>query len=262
MAKSPEAFRTISEVSALLEAPAHVLRFWESRFPQVKPVKRAGGRRYYRPDDVQLLGGIKVLLHERGMTIRGVQKILREEGVRHVASLAPSVWLDEALDGAPAEAALGVPTDADGVIVGPWGGTEEEDAPDRVAEEEDALDLLAEDDLEAMPDLAALARAEEPRHAVNGPTGEAPSPLASFIAGTLRHVAAAADAEPGAAGASEASPSLPPLPPGPPTPERAVALLRRADRARLRARADRIAPLLARLRSLQATLPRAGAEGP
>ncbi len=89
MEKSAEAFRTISEVSELLQTPAHVLRFWESRFSQVKPVKRAGGRRYYRPADLALLGGIKRLLHDDGMTIRGVQKVLREHGVRHVAALSP-----------------------------------------------------------------------------------------------------------------------------------------------------------------------------
>jgi len=86
--KSEAAFRTISEAAVLLDTPAHVLRFWESRFPQIKPVKRAGGRRYYRPADVALLSGIRHLLHDEGMTIRGVQKILREQGVRHVASLA------------------------------------------------------------------------------------------------------------------------------------------------------------------------------
>jgi len=88
MDKSPEAFRTISEVAEALETPAHVLRFWESRFPQIRPVKRAGGRRYYRPSDVALLAGIKRLLHEEGLTIRGVQKILREQGIRHVSGLA------------------------------------------------------------------------------------------------------------------------------------------------------------------------------
>lgn len=88
MDKSPDAFRTISEVADHLDTPAHVLRFWESRFPQIRPVKRAGGRRYYRPNDVALLTGIKRLLHEEGMTIRGVQKILREQGVRHVAALS------------------------------------------------------------------------------------------------------------------------------------------------------------------------------
>ena len=94
MNKSRDAFRTISEVAELLDTPAHVLRFWESKFTQVKPVKRAGGRRYYRPGDIGLLAGIKKLLHEDGMTIKGVQKILREQGVKHVATLAP-LPLDE-----------------------------------------------------------------------------------------------------------------------------------------------------------------------
>ncbi len=91
MDKSPDAFRTISEVADWLGTPTHVLRFWESRFSQVKPVKRAGGRRYYRPTDMELLGGIKKLLHDDGLTIRGVQKILREEGVKHVAALSQPV---------------------------------------------------------------------------------------------------------------------------------------------------------------------------
>jgi DNA-binding transcriptional MerR regulator len=88
MNKSRDAFRTISEVAEWLGTPAHVLRFWESKFTQVKPVKRAGGRRYYRPADMELLGGIKTLLHDEGMTIKGVQKVLREQGVKHVAALA------------------------------------------------------------------------------------------------------------------------------------------------------------------------------
>ncbi|MGH1578712.1 MerR family transcriptional regulator [Planktotalea sp.] len=88
MAKSKDAFRTISEVAEWLETPAHVLRFWESKFTQVKPVKRAGGRRYYRPADMRLLGGIKKLLHDDGLTIKGAQKLLREHGVKHVAELS------------------------------------------------------------------------------------------------------------------------------------------------------------------------------
>lgn len=87
MAKSQSAFRTISEVATSLDTPTHVLRFWESKFSQVKPVKRAGGRRYYRPEDVQLLAGIKALLHDQGMTIKGAQKLLREQGVKHVLTL-------------------------------------------------------------------------------------------------------------------------------------------------------------------------------
>ncbi|WP_240686469.1 MerR family transcriptional regulator [Aliiroseovarius marinus] len=93
--KSPDAFRTISEVADWLGVPTHVLRFWESRFTQVKPVKRAGGRRYYRPADMELLGGIRKLLHEDGMTIRGVQKLLREKGVKHVAAMSPPLDSNE-----------------------------------------------------------------------------------------------------------------------------------------------------------------------
>ncbi len=92
--KSADAFRTISEVSELLDTPAHVLRFWESRFAQIRPIKRAGGRRYYRPADVALLAGIKQLLHDDGLTIRGVQKILRERGVAHVSALSPTKVMD------------------------------------------------------------------------------------------------------------------------------------------------------------------------
>lgn len=88
MAKSADAFRTISEVAEWLDLPTHVLRFWESKFSQVKPVKRAGGRRYYRPADMLLLGGIKKLLHDDGMTIKGAQKTLREHGVKHVSALS------------------------------------------------------------------------------------------------------------------------------------------------------------------------------
>jgi DNA-binding transcriptional MerR regulator len=82
--KAPEAFRTISEVADELEVPKHVLRFWEAKFAQLKPMKRGGGRRYYRPEDVALLRGIRFLLYDDGYTIRGVQKILREHGPRYV----------------------------------------------------------------------------------------------------------------------------------------------------------------------------------
>lgn len=88
MQKSREAFRTISEVADWLDVPAHVLRFWETRFAQIKPTKRAGGRRYYRPADMLLVGGIKTLLRDKGMTIRGVQKLLREQGASHVSSFS------------------------------------------------------------------------------------------------------------------------------------------------------------------------------
>jgi len=89
--KSPDAFRTISEVAAELAVPQHVLRFWESKFPQVKPMKRGGGRRYYRPQDLNLLRGIRHLLYGDGFTIRGVQKVLREQGVRFVVDCGRGV---------------------------------------------------------------------------------------------------------------------------------------------------------------------------
>src|SRR6476659_9749702 len=85
--KSPEAFRTISEVATELEVPQHVLRFWETKFAPVKPLKRGGGRRYYRPDDLDLLRGIRSLLYRDGLTIKGVQKILSEQGPRYVMEL-------------------------------------------------------------------------------------------------------------------------------------------------------------------------------
>lgn len=86
-AKGPEAFRTISEVADDLDLPQHVLRFWETRFNQIKPMKRGGGRRYYRPQDVELLRGIRVLLYGEGYTIKGVQRLLKERGVKIVMAV-------------------------------------------------------------------------------------------------------------------------------------------------------------------------------
>lgn len=88
MTKATEAFRTISEVATELEVPKHVLRFWEAKFPQIRPMKRGGGRRYYRPEDLELLRGIRHLLHAEGYTIKGVQKILREHGIDQVKAFA------------------------------------------------------------------------------------------------------------------------------------------------------------------------------
>ena len=95
--KSAAAFRTISEVAGNLDIPQHVLRFWESKFSQVKPLKRGGGRRYYRPDDIALLQRIKELLYDDGYTIKGVQKLLREGGLK--ASSEDAVASSEALRG-------------------------------------------------------------------------------------------------------------------------------------------------------------------
>jgi len=88
--KSPEAYRTIREVADSLDLPQHVLRFWETRFPQIRPLKRAGGRRYYRPDDIERLKLIKRLLYDEGYTIKGVQKLFKEQGVQALSSAAAS----------------------------------------------------------------------------------------------------------------------------------------------------------------------------
>lgn len=102
MEKSADAFRTISEVATELDVPQHVLRFWESKFPQVKPLKRAGGRRYYRPQDIDLLRAIKQHLYAEGFTIRGVQRILKERGVRAVcAAVRVPPWTATTPSGSP-----------------------------------------------------------------------------------------------------------------------------------------------------------------
>ena len=125
MDKAPDAFRTISEVAADLDIPQHVLRFWETRFTQIKPMKRSGGRRYYRPDDVDLLKGIRRLLYGEGYTIKGVQRILKEHGIASVQRLSDVTAvasfgaIEEAVgqslseDGEGATAAAGIDVDDD-----------------------------------------------------------------------------------------------------------------------------------------------------
>lgn len=145
MDKSPDAFRTISEVAQDLDIPQHVLRFWETRFSQIKPMKRSGGRRYYRPDDVDLLKGIRRLLYSEGYTIRGVQRILKEHGIKSVQGLADSSAavsfgaIEDAIgrslmeDGEEAEVApRGIDTDDDD-----FQGEEEEGIDFRFAEIDD-----------------------------------------------------------------------------------------------------------------------------
>jgi DNA-binding transcriptional MerR regulator len=105
MEKSPDAFRTISEAAEELTVPQHVLRFWETKFTQIKPMKRAGGRRYYRPADIELLKGIHTLLYSQGYTIRGLQRILKEEGGAYVVGIGRGEVMprkgDAAREGAP-----------------------------------------------------------------------------------------------------------------------------------------------------------------
>lgn len=153
MSKSAEAFRTISEVADELEIAKHVLRFWENRFPQIKPMKRGGGRRYYRPEDMELLRGIRHLLHNEGYTIRGVQKILRQQGVETVKAC----WKA----GAPAVAPDG---EASAKVVGTRNGARHADKASagrsarggaRSAGDPSALLFAAIKELEACRDLLA-----------------------------------------------------------------------------------------------------------
>jgi DNA-binding transcriptional MerR regulator len=143
MDKGPDAFRTIREVAQELALPQHVLRFWETRFPQIKPVKRAGGRRYYRPDDVDLLRGIRDLLYGEGYTIRGVQRILKEDGIRFVQAVGRGEQspggAGEAL--APAEA-----PDIEEEEPDEAQEAEADEETDEEAETEDADDEEAEED--------------------------------------------------------------------------------------------------------------------
>jgi DNA-binding transcriptional MerR regulator len=125
--KAPDAFRTISEVADDLDIPQHVLRFWETRFAQIKPMKRSGGRRYYRPDDVDLLRGIRRLLYGEGYTIRGVQRILKEHGVKAVQGLVDGSTALPAL-GAPGDQAMRGAADADDEEVVVDAGEDEEEA--------------------------------------------------------------------------------------------------------------------------------------
>lgn len=137
VAKAASAFRTISEVSAELEVPQHVLRFWETKFPQIKPLKRGGGRRYYRPDDVELLRRIQALLYREGYTIRGVQRLLKEARANGIALPAvgeapiPSLFADEEADGADPDPAEEATPEMDGALESAW---EEEHAEASPAE--------------------------------------------------------------------------------------------------------------------------------
>src|SRR3984957_6113246 len=119
MDKSPDAFPTISEAAEDLDLPQHVLRFWETRFPQIKPLKRGGGRRYYRPDDVELLRVIKQLLYGEGYTIKGVQKLFREQAPPPAAAPTQTHTISDA-DASPP------PSGQAGFV----GGAMEDDAPD------------------------------------------------------------------------------------------------------------------------------------
>jgi DNA-binding transcriptional MerR regulator len=163
--KAPDAFRTISEVADEIDVPQHVLRFWESRFAQIKPMKRGGGRRYYRPDDVDLLRGVRHLLYGEGYTIRGVQRILRDEG----AAFVQNVWRAGA---AP---------------------------PPLLADDDGAEDDIAEvaGDTRAEPDLSlfSLAPSHTAGRTPHSPPNERRDPTLAAPAATGRLAGAAAEAK-------------------------------------------------------------------
>ena len=203
MAKSADAFRTISEVAEWLEVPAHVLRFWESKFSQIKPVKRAGGRRYYRPADMLLLGGIKAMLHDEGMTIKGVQKLLREQGVRHVSGLSQP--LDEVTEGEVSDIALDVtaePPEPAKVLNFGRGGSEAPVTPPKIASDGKTESTVADDDdaraapsLPAATDMPIPQDALSPHDAPSAPPS-APEPDQAASEQTDEHEIAEAQDEP------------------------------------------------------------------
>ena len=155
MEKSPDAFRTISEAAEELNLPQHVLRFWETRFTNIKPLKRGGGRRYYRPEDVLLLKGIRHLLYDQGFTIKGVQRILKDQGVRFVIGIGEG--------------------NAVGPLLQPTGDDDEE-AP--------AAGTAAE--------IEEIEAVEEETGAPGAPTGDAPRP--GLFGGRKKAAAAGLDA--------------------------------------------------------------------
>lgn len=171
MQKSRDAFRTISEVAEWLDVPTHVLRFWESRFSQIKPVKRAGGRRYYRPSDMRVIGGVKTLLHDQGMTIRGVQKLFREEGIKHVSGFSAKLDGEDSEEAAEDQALV---IDRDAIPATP--------APAARSSRNATPDPIVDDELASSSDVTGAADSQpEPVFSHNrGAPAPTPEPVASL----------------------------------------------------------------------------------
>lgn len=272
MGKAPDAFRTISEVAAWLETPPHVLRFWETKFPQVRPVKRAGGRRYYRPDDMTLLGGIKVLLHDQGLTIRGAQKLLREKGSRYVASLSSQplqdhwgVGTDEVIElavepgGQTWRSGYAAPAgDEEGATRDLWA-----DAGDDGAEDGDGADDLDEADDDGTDEHGVGETLVD--HPTSRPY-RADANLASILSSVLTAPEPPAQViplRPARAAGAAAEPAAPREVAATDTADMVDVtagsglrrdVVRACDPDRLRARADDLRPLLDRLRAVHARL--------
>ncbi len=237
MEKSAEAFRTISEVADILDTPAHVLRFWESRFSQVRPVKRAGGRRYYRPADLALLGGIRKLLHDDGMTIRGVQKILREKGVRHVAAIGSVEAPAAGAAAAPEPSPIPVPETRSS----PFGGAMPAPArPPAVHRPETPAPMAASAEDRPLPDPKdAAAQGGEAPMELDAPTLPLGQP------GNVRPLAGATPSP--AQPPSAQPPSAQPDAPRPP----AAAMLRAMDALRARDHSGELRTIYTRLSALR-----------
>lgn len=236
MSKSRDAFRTISEVSDLLDTPAHVLRFWESKFSQVKPVKRAGGRRYYRPTDVDLLAGIKKLLHDDGMTIKGAQKLLREQGVKHVGALGAATlddMSDTVQENAPDidESSATAPKDTVAATI----ITDAEATPSAATAEPD----IDPTNVVAMPPVASSDAARPETVPSDEPAPQAPEtkPEAPVDAALIAAVQPDIPADPTDSDSK--------------APARLFHLLHKASHDGLAARAESIAPLLDRMQVLR-----------
>ena len=179
MDKSPDAFRTISEVAEDLDLPQHVLRFWETRFAQIRPLKRGGGRRYYRPVDVDLLRGIKYLLYGKGYTLRGVQKILKEEGVRVVQE----IWREDEPRRFAAGPGGARPTRP--LVESAEPDSDETDTP-RSAGDDPFQEDESEDDFADEAELEPAERDDAP-----SPPAPAPRPAAGLQPDALRQLQAA-----------------------------------------------------------------------
>ncbi|AGI72359.1 MerR family regulatory-like protein [Octadecabacter arcticus 238] len=236
MSKSRDAFRTISEVSDELATPAHVLRFWESKFSQVKPVKRAGGRRYYRPADLDLLAGIRKLLHDDGMTIKGAQKLLREQGVKHVVSLgATALQADADAAGRPRDA-LEVAPVIDPVVAPVGAPPKDDTTPPLVVEISNVVTLP-----DPTPTGPALLLDLTPKSAPSDQTEAAPSDPSDAPA--LQQSAAKALNIPSDPSDKDSKARA-----------RVFHMLRKASREGLAAQAGAIAPLLDRMQILRDTI--------
>lgn len=197
MQKSRDAFRTISEVADWLDVPTHVLRFWESRFSQIKPVKRAGGRRYYRPSDMRVIGGVKALLHDQGMTIRGVQKMFREEGIKHVSSFSTALD-DEAAPALNDDQPVVIDSDATPAVPAPAARTSRDAEPDPIVDDVALGDVASGDDA-ATEDAApmfthrrgapegvdAASKTPEPAVASDAETDQSPDASPALLGPTI-----------------------------------------------------------------------------